>query len=186
MVQRAVYACENHNVIIVDVLFLVGEFEKRLINLVEFLEGGIDAECRQPAFEGGASAACGQNDGIVVYSHIVGIDDFIGLHILQHTVLVYARRVRERVAANDGFVGLHRHIHQARHESACGINLLRVDVAVDVNIVVAFDNHRYFLESGVAGALADAVDRHFHLACSVEHSAHRVGGCHAEVVVAVG
>ena len=51
---------------------------------------------------------------------------------------------------------------------------------------MAFDNHRNFFQSRVAGAFADTVDGHFHLSCAVQHTAHRVGRCHAQVVVAVG
>ena len=36
------------------------------------------------------AAAGGQHDAVVIDTHILGVDDFIGLYILQHTVLVDA------------------------------------------------------------------------------------------------
>ena len=47
------------------------------------------------------------------------------------------------------------------------------------------DRHDDLLHGGVAGALAQAVDRALDLPSTVRDSGQRVGGRHAEVVVAV-
>ena len=140
----------------------------------------------QPVFQRSAARTGGEYDGVVVESHFLGVDDFIGLHIFEHAVLVDAARMGESVAPHDGLVGLHGHVHQARHQARCGANLRRVDVGVDAHALVAFEYHGYLFERRVAGALTDAVDRHLHLPRPVEHTLQGVGRGHAQVVVAVG
>ena len=48
------------------------------------------------------------------------------------------------------------------------------------------DSHYHFFEGGVPCAFSQSVDRHFHLACSVLYCSDRIGGRHAQVVMAVG
>ncbi len=65
-------------------------------------------------------------------------------------------------------------------------DLARVDVGVHAQDVAALaDRHHDFLHDGVARALADAVDRALDLPRARLHARERVGGRHAEVVVAV-
>lgn len=90
------------------------------------------------------------------------------------------------VAPYDGLVGLYRHTHEARYQSAGAVNLLRVDVGFDVELLVAFEYHGHLFERGVAGAFADTVDGYLGLTCPVENTRYGVGRGHAQVVVAVG
>ena len=92
----------------------------------------------------------------------------------------------EGVAAHDGLVGLHGHVHQARHQMRSLGDQLRVDIRVDMDILVAAQGHHHLFERGVAGALADAVDRHLGLPGAVQDAAQRIGRSHAEVVMAMG
>ncbi len=48
------------------------------------------------------------------------------------------------------------------------------------------EGHHHLFERGVAGAFADAVDGHFGLTGTVDHTGYGVGRGHSEVVVAVG
>ena len=96
-----------------------------------------------------------------------------------------AAGVGEGVAAHDGFVGLHGHVHQRADEAAHAIDFARVDVGVDAQFMT-LEYHGYFFFAGIAGAFADTVDGDFHLAGAVEHSAQGVGRSHAQVVVAMG
>ena len=87
------------------------------------------------------------------------------------------------IAAHDGLVGLYRHVHQTRYHAAGRINLLRIDIGLDVDILMALDNHSHLFKRSIAGAFADTVDGHFHLTGTVQHAGHGVGGCHAQIVV---
>ena len=93
--------------------------------------------------------------------------------------------MRESVSADNGFVGLHGHVHQARHHAACRIYLVCVDVRVYVDMLMALQYHGNLFERRVSGPLSYTVDRHFYLPCAVEHTAERVCGSHAKIVMAV-
>ena len=76
---------------------------------------------------------------------------------------------------------------EARDEAARAGELGRHDAGVQaVEIVAAgVQQHHDLLERGVAGALADAVDRALDLARAGQHAGERVGDREPEVVVAV-
>ena len=132
------------------------------------------------------SAPGREQDGVLVDAHVLRVHDFVALPVFQHAVLVNARRVGKGVAPHNGLVGLDGHVHEVRHQAARGVNLLRVDLRVDAQVAVAFQNHGHLLKRGVARPLADAVDGDLHLPRPVEHARHGVGRGHAQVVVAVG
>ena len=90
-----------------------------------------------------------------------------------------AGRVSESITAHDSLVGLHGHVHQRRDHAGDRIYLAGVDVRVDADILVAFQDHGNLFESGVARALTDAVDRHLNLPGTVQHAFQRVGSSHA-------
>ena len=89
--MRLRLAGEHQHVIVVDFLLAVGKFKELLICLVECFGVEIDAEGMQTVFEGGASAAGCEHDGIFVHAHILGVDDFVAFAVFEHTVLMYAR-----------------------------------------------------------------------------------------------
>ena len=183
----AVFADKHEQVVVADFFFAVGQAEEVLIDFVELLAAAqVYAEHFEAMLERRVATAGGEYDAIVVDAHILGVDDFVRLHVLQHAVLMDAGGVREGVTAYDGFVGLHRHVHQAGDEAAGGVYALGVDVCVDAEArVVTLEDHGHFFERGVAGALADAIDGHFRLACAGQNAGHGVGRRHAEVVVTV-
>ena len=76
--------------------------------------------------------------------------------------------MREGVTTHDGFIRLHRHVHQARYHAAGAVNLGRVDVGDDLTLLVALEDHGDLLQRGVTGTLTDTVDRDLHLAGSVQ------------------
>ena len=185
-IGRALFTHEHQYIVVVDVFFAVGQFEERLIGFVERLFVELDAQQVKAVLEGGSSAAGGQYNRGFVDTHLFGVDNLVALAILQHAVLMDARRVGKGVASHDGLVGLYRHIHQIRYEAARAVNLLGVDVGFDLQVVVALANHGDLLERGVSGPFADAVDGHLGLPGSVLDAGHGVGRSHTQVVVAVG
>ena len=90
------------------------------------------------------------------------------------------------IAAYDRLVRLHRHIHQARYHTAGRINFLRIDVGFNVDILMAFNNHRHFFERSISGTFTDTIDSNFHLTGSIQHTCHCVGGSHTQIIVAMG
>ena len=97
-----------------------------------------------------------------------------------------ARFVRERVAAHNGLVALHRHARQASQQTAGGIQFLAADVSIDgQRIAPHVEDHGDFFQRRVAGAFADAVDGALHLARAAANAGQRIGHGHTQVVVRV-
>ena len=186
MVLRTVSTCQNQDIIIIDVLLLISQLQEIFINLIQLFLIHLHVERMQTALQSGTSAASSQHNRVVIDTYIVRIDNLIGLHILQHAILMDTRRVSEGVTAYDSLIRLHRHIHQARHHAAGRIDLLRIDIGLDIDIVVTLDNHSHLFERRVTGTLTDTVDGHLHLTGPVQHTSHGVGSCHAQVVMTMG
>ena len=182
----AVGTGQHHDVVVRNLFLLVGQVEEVLINLIETFSVDFYAVDAEAMLQGGTSAAGGQHDGIVVDAHVLRVHDFVGGGILQHAVLVDAAAMGEGVAAYDGLVGLHGHVHQRADHAAGGIDLCRVDVGVDAEVGMRLEYHRNLFERRIACTFADAVDGHLCLTGAVQHACHGVGGRHAEVVVAMG
>ena len=132
----------------------------------------------QTMLQGGTATTGGQYDGVIVDTHIFRVDDLIGLHVLQHTILVNTRGVCEGVTTHDRLIGLHRHVHQARYHTARAVNLCRVDVGDDLTLLMALEDHGDLLQRGVTGTLADTVDGHLHLAGTIQDTLYGVSGSH--------
>ena len=96
------------------------------------------------------------------------------------------RRVGKSIASHDSLVGLHRHVHQTGYHTACWIDFLRIDVRLDVDVLVTLDDHRNFFQRRVARTLADTVNGHFHLTGAVQYTCHRISRRHTQIVMAVG
>ena len=117
----------------------------------------------------------------------LGRHDLVGQRVLDHAVLVDARLVGERVAADDRLVRLDREAGEVAHEPRRGGDLLGLDAAGELRELgrARPEGHDDLLERRVAGALAEAVDRHLDLARAGLDGGERVGRREPEVVVAV-
>ena len=115
------------------------------------------------------------------------VDDLVGLAVLHHAVLVDARLVLERVPADDRLVELHRVPGEPGDQARRARQLFAVDGRLDVAEVVAAraQRHHDLFQRGVAGALAEPVDRALHLTGTRGDARQRVRDREAEVVVAV-
>ena len=185
MILRAVRTCQYQNIIVVNIFLLIGKFQEIFVNLIQFLLIQRHAQHLQAVLQGSASATGGQYDRVVIDAHIVRVDNLISLHILQYAVLMNARRVRKGITAYDCLVRLHRHIHQAGYHTAGRVNLLRIDIGFNINILMTSDNHSHLFERSISGTFADTVDSNFHLAGAVQHTCHCIGSSHPQVVVAM-
>jgi hypothetical protein len=115
-----------------------------------------------------------------------GVHDLVGAFVLQHAVLVDARLVGKGIGPDDGLVGLDHHAGVAADHVAGAVDLLGDDVGVQVvDRLAGVDRHDRLFQAGVAGALADAIERDFDLPRAILHAGQRVGGGQPQVVVAV-
>ena len=123
----------------------------------------------------------------LVQADVFGAHDLEGLDILQHAVLMDAGFVQECVLADDGLVELHRKARHGGDAAGQVHDLGRVDAGlVGQDVIADFHRHDHLFQRGIACAFAKAVDGAFDLACARLHRRQRVGGRHAQIVVAMG
>ena len=104
-----------------------------------------------------------------------------------HAVLVDARFVGERVAAHDRLVRLDGEAGQVAHQPGRGGDLLRLDAARELLELrwARAQRHHDLFEGGVAGPLAEPVDRDLDLPRAGLDGRKGVGRGEPQVVVAV-
>ena len=120
-------------------------------------------------------------------AHILGAHDLVGLGVLQHPVLVDACLMREGVLADDRLVVLDGEARDARDQAACLHDPCRIDAGrIGHDVVAHAHGHDDFFQRGVARALAQPVDRALDLAGACGDGCQRIGGRHAQIVMAVG
>src|SRR4051812_10638497 len=175
-------------VLVVDLGLLVGkvlEALERGVHRVLALE--LDAELLQSLLECVAARELAEHDFVGAPADILGAHDLVGLARLEHAVLVDAGSMGEGVGADHRLVRLHHEAGDLRDEARGRHDLRRVDTDLEAEEILAgLERHHHFLERGVAGALAQAVDGAFDLARAAElDRGERVGYRHAEVIVAM-
>ena len=178
--------CQHQHVGIAHLLLLVGQLQEFLIDLVEFLIFQIHAVHVQTMLQGGPAATCRQQNAVIIDTHILRVHDLVGMHILQHAVLMDTAGMGKGIAADNGLVGLYGHIHQRRHHAGDGINLRGVDIRFDTKVLVTLQDHGNLLQRGVAGPFTDTVDGHLHLSGTSHHTTEGIGRCQAQIIVTMG
>ncbi len=170
-----------------DLLLGVGERHRLAVDLVESLALELVAELVELALEAAPprqladrQLAAGQSDRLRGH-------DLVGQRVLDDAVLVDPRFVGERVPADDRLVGLDREAGQVADQPAGGGQLLRRDTRAERRELgrSRAQGHDDLFERGVAGPLAEAVDRHLDLAGAGLDRGERVGRRQAQVVVAM-
>ena len=138
------------------------------------------------ALEGVAAAVLAQHQLALGQADGLRLHDLVGQRVLHHAVLVDAGLVREGVGADDRLVRLDRHAGVRADQAAGADDLGGVDVRVQpVDLRPGVQRHHHLFQRGVAGPLADAVDRHLDLPRAVLDRGQRVGRRQPQVVVAV-
>ena len=124
---------------------------------------------------------------VALKAHAFGREDFVGLAILEHAVLMDAGAVRKGVRTNDGLVRRHGFVADLCNERRRSGDVLHHDAGLETfEVTVAnVQSGGHFFERRVAGALAQTVHAAFDLTRAHLHGRQRIGRCHAQVVVAV-
>ena len=178
-------AHEFQQVGVIDFFFGIGHQQEALVHFIHVHFFHVVAQALQVVLQGVAAAARSEYDGVGIDPYIFGVQDLVVFAVLQHAVLVDTGAVREGIAAHNGFVGLHRHMHHGFHEGADLVDAFGIDVGAISQRMVRFQDHSHFFEGSVPGAFADAVDSALHLAGAVHYAGNGVGGSQPEVVMAM-
>src|SRR5690606_12068132 len=130
------YQCED---VFIEALGLaIGELLQALEGLVDpLLAVEREAELLQALLERIAPGELAKNDLVGRPAHVFGAHDLVGVALLQHTVLVDARRMGKGVGPDYGLVGLHREAGDARYELGGRYDLARVDPDLEIEVVAA-------------------------------------------------
>ena len=122
---------------------------------------------------------------VLFETHGFGRHDLIGAFVLEHTVLVNAGRVGERVRPHDRFVRLHRDIAYFAHQSACADYFFCVNTYGHVRkqVLPDLEGHDNLFERRISRALAEPVDRALDLASAVRNRGERIRRGHTEIVM---
>jgi hypothetical protein len=75
----------------------------------------------------------------------------------------------------------HKRIHTAGR-----INLLSIDIRLNINLVMALNNHCYLFKGCISGTFTDTVNGNFYLTGTVQYTGHRVGSSHSQVIMTMG
>ena len=119
-------------------------------------------------------------------AHVGGAHDLVSLGVGDDAVLVDAGLMGKGVGAHNGFAGGDGHAGDAGEQLAGLVDLAGIDAGLRaVEIHPGMKGHDHFLQTGVAGPLADAVDGALHLGGARPDTGQGVGHSHAQVVVAV-
>src|SRR5271157_5754630 len=177
---------QDRQVLVVDLFLLVGQRLEIVEEHLELLVGQSVAQLGHAVAQRVPAGVLAKHEIGSRYSHVLGPHDLVGRSLLEHAVLVNSRLVGEGVAADDRLVPLHEQAGDRRDHPADRVQTLGLDTRGQPEVVVTrLQRHDDLLERGVAGALADAVDRALHLPRPGLDPGQAVGHRHAQVVVAV-
>ena len=82
---------QYQNIVIRNILLLVSQLQEIFVHLIKLVLVHFYTQYVKTMFQGSTTATGSQNDSAIVNTHILRVDDFVGLHILQHTILMNTR-----------------------------------------------------------------------------------------------
>ena len=168
-----------------DVRLAVGQLEELVISLVEKLFPEMNAETLEMMIQGSTAASCRKLYGGIVYTHISRVDYLIALSVLEHSVLMDTRRMRECITPDDGLVRLHRHTHEGGDSMGSLMKMSSLYIGINRDILAALYSHYDLFHGCIAGSFSKSVDSALYLPCSSADTGKRVGSSHSEIIVAV-
>ena len=186
MVTTSVCTRQYQNIIIMNIFLAVGKFQEFFIYFIQFFLIQCHPQNGKAIFQGSTSATGSQHNRIIINTYIMRINYFISLHILKYSILMDTRRMCKCIASHNGLISLYRHIHQTRYHAAGRINLLSIDIRLNINLVMALNNHCYLFKGCISGTFTDTVDGNFYLTGTVQYTGHRVGSSHSQVIMTMG
>ena len=177
---------ERFDVLVVDVLLLVGQLLERIVHALETLIVDRIPQLGDALVQSVSPRVLAEHELVGRDTHVARVHDLVSAALLEHAVLMNPRLVSEGIFTDDGLVALHLQTGERRNQPADRIDPPRVDVRGQiVNIAARANGHDNFFQRGVAGPFADAVDRALDLTSAVLHRRQRVRHRQPEIIMAV-
>jgi hypothetical protein len=96
--------------------------------------------------------------------------------MLEHSVLMNARLMREGVISDDRLVDGHWNSRHLRHQTRSRIDLFGRDTSIQIEIVLpGSERHHHLFQGGITSALADPVDRTLDLPGTIVNRGQGIG-----------
>ena len=178
MIPTTISSCQYKNIIIMNIFFPVCKLQEFLIYLVQFFLVKRYTQHRKTIFQSSTATACSQYDGVIINTHILRINNFIGLYILQYAILMYSRRMGKSITPHDSLIRLYRHIHQTRYHATGGIYFLCTNVRFYLDFMMTLDNHCYFFKRRITCTFTNTINSHLHLTCTIQYPSHCISSSH--------
>ena len=166
--------------------FLSASSLKRLNAVLSACPREVQAKLGECLLKGVTARVLAEHDRVGLQADRGRVHDLVGRALLEHTVLVDAGLVSERIAPDDGLVGLDRIAGEARDQTRGARDLAGDHARAQADIgLPGVQEHDDLLQGRVARALADPVDRALDLARAGHQSGERIGHGEPKIVVAV-
>src|SRR5690349_2279276 len=95
-------------ILVIDLLFAVGDIEEARIDLVQLLFGEAITKFTEAMLQGMPAGTRGEQDLALLNAHVARIDDLIGSALLEDAVLMDTAGVGKGIGSDNGFIGLNQ------------------------------------------------------------------------------
>ena len=178
---------EGDEILVEHLFFAVGEILEPDKDILELVIAQLVAQIIELGPQRGAARVFAQGQRAFGKADIGRAHNLERFGVFEHAVLVDAAFVGEGVFADDRLVILHGKARRMGDLAADPDQFGCIDACVIGHDVVAhFERHDDFFEGGVAGALAQTIDRAFDLTCPAGDCGQCIGRRHAQIIVAMG
>ena len=144
---------------VADDLAVLTERNDGAVDLVDFARGDVQAERVAAPLNRVPAGMPAEHQLLGLLADVLRPHDLVRARVLQDAVLVNAGFVGERVASDDGLVGLHGLVGEPREQLARLEEPGRLDPGLERQPILPHAHrHHDLFERRVAGPLADAVD----------------------------
>ena len=177
----------NHDqVVVIDHLLLIRQRDEALICLHQFFIVQRNAYALQRLSQTILSREFAQHQlRPVMQPNVCRVNDLIGRALLDHTVLVNPRRMRECIGSHDGLVTLDRHTGQATNQATDRDDLLRIDTRVQFTELIGprLQRHHDLFQCRITGTLAQTINGAFNLPRAAHGRGQRIRHRQAQIIV---
>ncbi len=167
-------------------LLLVGEIFEPCKSFLQSVIAQLKPQLGQLGFKRMSARMLAQHQFAFGQAHGFRRHDFIGVGVLEHTILMDSAFMREGVRADNGFIRLHVKTCNRRKRARNFCDFCRLDSCrIRHEIMPRAQRHDDFLKRRIARTLADAVDRAFDLARPRLDARQRIRHRQTQIVVAM-
>ena len=179
IISRVILTDQRDQVVVVNLFFPVSEVFESDKHIVQLIIGQLEPQIFQLGPQRGTSRMFAHHQIGFGQPHVGRAHDLKGFGVFQHTILMNAGFVGKGVLADNRLVKLHRKTGNGGNAARDIHDLGGINPgAVGHDIAAHLQRHHHFLQRGIAGAFAQAIDRALNLPGTPGNSGQRICGRH--------